>query len=552
MRLVSLKIYKKKDNEIIRDVRFNERGPSLICDLEGKENRAHGSSIGKTAFIRCIDICLGAKSTATLYQSSMGVNEEFKNYLFGNEVSLILTCRGSGENVVLERHLYDSKEFINGAEFTDINSYCRKLKEIFFPNSPSNISFRQMAPLFVRIDCEEPIKYLDKFAKNQIYNAAYSYFLNLFLDEKEATLNEEISSKKNSLNELEAKYGVKDEKSFEKLIEEKDSIQQSKKRAVRNADYVGSYVSKENENATIVDTLDKVTEELNSKKYKSKQLSKIIEIENEKLFEMDEEVLEELYHDAEGSFEELKESFEDFCAFHNDMCKLRANKYIEEKKRVDEEIATLEVRVQESRRRFSDSFVEYKASVDETESSLFEDYYSSKKEYEEAKTDFEQYIELERRLLEIKARLSAIKTRKETNEENIRQFSDILGKETKKLVGDSYKVVYEPKFDKMMFNIQGPDGNLGTGDQKVISYAINSSFCTFFAEKSMNMPSFIIQDRMENVEIAKFEKIIEDARNNDVQYIIPILSDRIENLDIKDEEIILKLSKKDQLFKFQQ
>lgn len=52
MRLISLKIYKKKNGEVIRDVKFNEHGLSLICDLDGDENRAHGSSIGKTAFIR--------------------------------------------------------------------------------------------------------------------------------------------------------------------------------------------------------------------------------------------------------------------------------------------------------------------------------------------------------------------------------------------------------------------------------------------------------------------------------------------------------------------
>lgn len=552
MRLISLKIYKKKNGEIIRDVHFNERGLSLICDLENEENRAHGSSIGKTAFIRCIDICFGAKSSSTLYQSSMGVNEGLKDYLFRNEVSLILTCSRNGENIVLERHLYDNEGFINGLEFQDTDSYCQKLKEIFFPNSPSKATFRQMILLFVRIDCEEPIKYLDNFTKNQQYNRVYSYFLNLFLDEKEASLNEEITSKKAVLCQLEEKYGVKGAKGFSKLVDERNGIRQRKKQIVHNTDYVGLYISKDGENAALVDALDKATEELNAKKYKSKQLSRTIEAENERLFEMDEEVLKELYQDAEENFAGLEKSFKDFCAFHNDMCKLRVNKYVEEKKRVDEEIAKLEMRVQESRKKFSDGFVEYKTSVDDKESSLFEDYYSSKKDYEEAKDDFEQYLEAGKRLSDIKASLLAIKARKETNEDNIRQFSSIFEEKTKKLIGDAYKAVYETKFDKMMFGITGPDGNLGTGDLKVISYALNSSFCGFFTEKSMSMPSFVIQDRMENVEIAKLEKIIQDVRSSGIQYIVPILSDRIENLDIKDEEITLKLSKKDKLFKYQQ
>ncbi len=550
MRLVSLKIYKKKNGEAIRDVLFNEHGLSLICDLESEENRAHGSSIGKTAFIRCIDLCLGAKTTSVLYKSkTMGTNQAFKDYLSNNQVSLILTCQDDEKTITLERHIFDNKEYVNNVEFSDLDSYCQKLKELFFPNSPASLSFRQMIPLFLRIDNEEPIKYLE-FGKNQQYNAAYSYFLNLYWDEKEASLNEELSANGSTIGKIRSKYGVKNDEEFKRLVEAQNEIQQTKKQAIHDTDYVGSFASEDEKNANLVDALDEITEELNAKKCKSRQLSRVIEIENGKLFDMDEEILKDLYDDAAETFRDLNESFEAFCTFHNDMCKLRVEKYIEEKKEIDSEIEELDVQVQESRKRFSDGFVEYKTSVDDKENSLFDDYYSSKKDYEETKTDFEQYVGLEKRVSEIKTALSKIQSKKEMNEENQRQFSSIFAEETNKLVNDPYKVIYETKFDKMPFTIQGSDGNLGTGDSKVMSYAINSSLLAFFAQKSMNMPIFVIQDRMENVEIAKLEKIIDDVRNSEIQYIVPILNDRIRSLGIKDGEIILKLSKKDKLFKF--
>ena len=550
MRLVSLKIYKKKNGEIIRDVRFNERGLSLICDLEGEENKAHGSSIGKTAFTRCIDLCLGAKTTSVLYKSkTLGTNQTFRDYLFDNQVSLILTCQDNEKTITLERHVYDNKEYVNDVEFSDLDSYWQKLKDLFFPNSPSTLSFRRMIPLFVRIDNEEPIKYLE-FSKNQQYNEAYSYFLNLYWNEKEASLNEELSANSSAIGKIESKYGIKNDDEFRKLVDTKNEIQQTKKQAIRETDYVGSYVSKDERNAILVDNLDEITEELNAKKCKSRQLSRVIEIENGKLFEMDEEILKNLYSDAVETFKNLNESFTELCAFHNDMCNIRIAKYVDEKNEIDEEIKKLEVKVQQSRKRFSDGFVEFKTSVDDKENSLFEDYYMSKKEYEEAKADFEQYISLEKRNFEIKTSLSNIQSKKKTNEENQKQFSSIFAEQTKKLVNDPYKVIYETKLDKMPFTIQGSDGNLGTGDSKVMSYAIVSSLLTFFAQKSMNMPSFIIQDKMEGVELAKIVKIINDVRNSEIQYIVPILNDRIENLDIKEEEIILKLSKKEKLFKF--
>lgn len=199
MRLISLKIYKKKNGEVIRDVKFNEHGLSLICDLDGDENRAHGSSIGKTAFIRCIDICLGAKTSKILYESKgMGENEILKDFIYENQVSLMLMCENDGASVCLERNLFDNKEYVNGEKFKKIEDYNAKLKEIFFPNSPSSLSFRQLIPLFIRIDNEEPIKYLDNFTKNNNYYYAYSYFLNLYVDEKESSLNDELLEKRKS------------------------------------------------------------------------------------------------------------------------------------------------------------------------------------------------------------------------------------------------------------------------------------------------------------------------------------------------------------------
>lgn len=121
MRLISLKIYKKKNGEVIRDVKFNEHGLSLICDLDGDENRAHGSSIGKTAFIRCIDICLGAKTSKILYESKgMGENVILKDFIYENQVSLMLMCENDGASVCLERNLFDNKEYVNGEKFKKI------------------------------------------------------------------------------------------------------------------------------------------------------------------------------------------------------------------------------------------------------------------------------------------------------------------------------------------------------------------------------------------------------------------------------------------------
>lgn len=175
----------------------------------------------------------------------MGENEILKDFIYENQVSLMLMCENDGASVCLERNLFDNKEYVNGEKFKKIEDYNAKLKEIFFPNSPSSLSFRQLIPLFIRIDNEEPIKYLDNFAKNNNYYYAYSYFLNLYVDEKESSLNDELLEKEEELKKLEGKYKIKYADDFDKLVEEKDKIVKEKKSIVHNNDYVGDFSSKE-------------------------------------------------------------------------------------------------------------------------------------------------------------------------------------------------------------------------------------------------------------------------------------------------------------------
>lgn len=99
-------------------------------------------------------------------------------------------------------------------------------------------------------------------------------------------------------------------------------------------------------------------------------------------------------------------------------------------------------------------------------------------------------------------------------------------------------------------SVNGIGENLGTGDNKALICALDFTFYDYFIEKSLNRPYFVVHDKMENVSLAELEKIFADARKSGVQYILPILHDRIDSLNVNEQEIILRLSKKDKLFKF--
>ena len=101
----------------------------------------------------------------------------------------------------------------------------------------------------------------------------------------------------------------------------------------------------------------------------------------------------------------------------------------------------------------------------------------------------------------------------------------------------------------MPISVHDIGGNLGTGDNKALICALDFALYEYFVEKSLNRPYFVIHDKMENVSLTELGEIFADARKSGIQYILPILHDRIDSLKVKDQEIILRLSKKNKLFK---
>jgi len=216
MRLESLRIFKKTDGTQIRFVKFNRYGLSLICDDDNEPNQT-GSSIGKTAFARCIDICLGARTTKTLYRNpATGTNEEFEQYLKENKIAIELILELDEKNkCTLQRNIFDNKEYINGEEYNNINEYWMDLKKIIFPNAPDTISFREMMTKFIRIDSNDmPFRYNGQNTGAAIYRYAYYYFLNLYIDENEISYNAELSEKNTYIETVNKKYNINDAKEF--------------------------------------------------------------------------------------------------------------------------------------------------------------------------------------------------------------------------------------------------------------------------------------------------------------------------------------------------
>lgn len=391
MRLISLKIYKVLDGEVIRNVQFNELGPSFVCD-EG--NVESGSSVGKTAFIKCIDICLGAKNADILYKDeNLGLNQDFKKYIFDNKISLKLTLKNEkGTVYVLERHLYEGEQFINNQKVDKLSDYTSKLKDIFFYGAPKKVSFRQLITKFIRLENEKTFKCLGSFGNNEDYHYLYSYFLNLYVNDDEQKLTDERNDLVNRIKKIKNKYGIRLRTDFDELLKKKQEETQQCKKDLLDTDYVGSFKGKEKRNFELICKVDSLTEKRNLLRMRINLLKESTKKEEKSLFNADETVLKGLYSDATNVFGILNSSFREYVLFHNEMCSLRKERYEQEIKNLESQLNSIESDLQEARKCFTNDFVEYKAELNDQSSSLYNVYFNSKKETEEVQKDYNDFL----------------------------------------------------------------------------------------------------------------------------------------------------------------
>lgn len=563
-RLIISKTY--PEYEIIRDVQFKMKGLNLIIDNTTNSPSDSGNNIGKTTFIKIIDLCLGAKSVKSIYYDSdtKTDNEIIKDFLNKNKVEARLDVIDENKNIVytITRQLFNNgNRMIDGEEYKK-DEFLTKLKEIIFYSNKKYPTLRELMPKFIRIDSSNTdniIKFLGNFSKNHQYDTIYQFLFNILDD----TLIDEKNSLNNFKNDCDKKIKILENDrniaSLDVLKQKYEIISAELKRLFderKKLDYINTYKAELDKKRNLTLEISKYEKELQLIDFDIELLQESIDKLKQEYSNVDINKIKEIYNQAKLYIQELEKKFEDVVEFHNTMIENRIsflNKQLLSKNINKENLIKKRNELLEEKQ---------KITIDLLDEGLLTDLNVLNTEIERLtleKGEVAQSIKIleesenERQELETKISTISKALSSDSINEKISEFNKYFTKYSEIVYGEKYFFAYNSNWKNQKtfpVTISNFKGNVGTGMKKGMITVFDLAYLEYSYAMKINNPKFIIHDKLETTHINQLKTIFEICETINGQYIVPILRERISKIDtnIVEKSKILELSKSNKLF----
>ncbi|TGZ99488.1 DUF2326 domain-containing protein, partial [Rodentibacter pneumotropicus] len=177
--------------------------------------------------------------------------------------------------------------------------------------------------------------------------------------------------------------------------------------------------------------------------------------------------------------------------------------------------------------------------------SLLLEYGNKNAIYDIIKNINEQIKEAQIKLQEIQSKIDKGDT---SLKENITIFNEYFSNISNILYGKKYFLSYSDGEVKE-FQIKDFSGNPGSGEKQAINIAFDLAYIQFSNKLDLTRPLFVLHDKVELIDIDKYEKLFDLANSLNGQLIFPVIFDKIEKIysHVK-EYIVLELSSKNRFF----
>ncbi|MEW6926005.1 DUF2326 domain-containing protein [Trueperella pyogenes] len=568
MFIKSLRIRNTMTNVVMREVSFH-KGANFVVDAE--DSNRH-NKVGKTTFLKLIDVLMGAKNKSLIYvdqetnNETVDLRELIEEKRIAVEMTLVQRLEAPhGRVAELKVELFPRGYYFIDGERLSSRSYRQKLNKILFDIDDDIPTFRQLINSFVRVsvggDDNAFLRTLPR-ASNATYRSVYNFLFNISdpaLDKKLSELNSELNHTKESLKQYKRVNGVQDlEQQQQILIALKSEYDQIKVQ-VDNIFDSGEYKNNRDTIASVREKYAELVDQLSEIDYRIERNSKALEsAKAERKRQANLELSRKFYDEVCSMFSDLNKTFEDMVSFNDKLCENKIS-YFED---IDAELQEVKTSLENERRVLLSENSQYLSLVTEDRIDEYEQLSDSLMQlrqdigkHEETAATLERY---ERELESIQENIdnystggSARKGKGGDYQAMMSSFNGYFTPLAQKINDEKPILVYSPDTSKFPVSITEISGS-STGTRKSLIAAFDLAYQQFAIANHLRTPRFVVHDVIENVEGEDLRTIINAANSIDAQYIVAVLKEKLDSSNITDDEQqelqILQLADNDKLF----
>ncbi|MBB1070578.1 DUF2326 domain-containing protein [Limosilactobacillus sp. RRLNB_1_1] len=566
MYIKNLRLINEKKDSVIRDVEFHS-GVNFIVDANNSKKH---NKVGKTTFLKLIDIALGAKDKKYLYFDSEtnSSNKKFEEYIKKNKISVELTLTKDEKltekdknNFILYVGLYpNSKRLIDGVRF-NYKEYNEKLNEIFFENENNIPTFRELVHSFVRISLKKDD---DSFLKNiprtsnQVYRSIYNYLFNIadpVTNESISSLNKKLKDIKTSLKSFQEINGISSVSESEQILstlKNDSTIVKSKLNDILSRTEFEKNRKKINE---IRSEYTRIIDKIADVKFNITQIEENIRVEKKAAFlPVNNNLYVKFFDEINRLIPDINKTFDDLIKFNAQLNGNKIEYYNNLKNDLTKELTVLE----SEKNRLLNNNRSFIALIEDNKIDEYEELSKKLVDIENnittQRTELKTLVEYKKQIEKIQKQIGNLKqqTEKIDYEKNVNLFNEYFRKYANQINGEHPLLTYNPDADAFPLSIRSLDSGTSTGTRKSLIAAYDLAYQKFAEKINKSIPNFIIHDVLENIEGENLKSIINIANLNRTQYIVAILKEKLDSSDISSKEqkklTLLSLSQDKMLF----
>jgi uncharacterized protein YydD (DUF2326 family) len=563
MFLKSLKI--SKGSDIIREI-FFKKGLNLIIDETQTTNlQESGNNVGKTTVLRLIDFCLGGDGINVFKDTEFKekTNTQIESFLKENNIIITLILKkdldvdDSDEIVIRKNFLKRTFKIqeINGDYYNDAD-FDLKLKTLIFQSNATKPTFRQIISKNIRYEksrLDNTIKVLHFSVTYEQYEALYFFWLGIDTDtaNRKQRLHASKTTEEAILKRLKRDGSLSEIKQALSVIERDIEELSNKKSNFNINESFEEDLSK----------LNKVRTNLNTLTTRINQYSLRKEIILESQYELKKEFanidvkqLENIYKTAESFVPSLHAKFAELLSFHNEMLKEKIKFISSELPIIENELKAFnrQLKIEILAEQNLSTKLKKSGAIEELEElvSKLNIKYEQKGKYEEQQRQWDSSHEKLSRIEEELAEINkGIASQDKMLETRISSFNKFFSKISNELYGEQFILSQDKNERAYELKISTIGGNLGTGKKKGQIAAFDIAYIQFCEDNDIPCLHFILHDQIENIHDNQLTLISDVVSSTNIQFVVPILRDKLPP-DIAPELYkIISLSQNDKLFR---